>query len=78
MTVRRGDDGTIALAGNCPVEDAEPLLQLLQANPTDSLDWRECEYLHTAVLQVVLAARRVPLGPCGDSWIQRWLLANGP
>ena len=33
MSVRRLDDGNIALEGPCPVEDAEPLLQLLQATP---------------------------------------------
>ena len=33
VTVRRDDSGTIVLEGVCPVEDAEPLLQLLQATP---------------------------------------------
>ena len=39
MTVRRSDNGTIVLDGICPVEDAEPLLQLLQATPTAGIDW---------------------------------------
>ena len=44
MSVRRGDDAaTIVLDGNCPVEDAEPLLQLLQASPAASLDWRQVQ-----------------------------------
>ena len=34
MTVRRSENGTIVLDGACPVEDAEALLQLLQATPT--------------------------------------------
>ena len=34
MSVRREDDGTtIVLDGHCPVEEAEPLLQFLQATP---------------------------------------------
>ena len=32
MTVRRNDSGTILLEGNCPLEDAEPLLEFLQAD----------------------------------------------
>ena len=58
MSVRREDDGTtIVLDGHCPVEEAEPLLQFLQASPAACLDWRQCTHLHTAVLQVILAAR---------------------
>ena len=53
MSVRRDDGGTtILLVGKCPVEDAEPLLQLLQATPGAPLDWTQCGHLHTAVLQV--------------------------
>ena len=40
MTVRRGDDGVIVLEGVCPVEDAEPLLQMLQAMPAAKVDWQ--------------------------------------
>lgn len=77
MSVRRGEDGTaILLDGNCPVEEAEPLLQLLQATPAACLDWRQCRHLHTAVLQVVLAARPQLIGPCGDAWVQRWVVSN--
>ena len=77
MSVRRGDDGaTIVLDGNCPVEDAEPLLQLLQASPAASLDWRQCTHLHTAVLQVIQAGRPRLIGPCGDSWVERWVASN--
>jgi hypothetical protein len=73
MTVRRGDNGVIVLDGVCPVEDAEPLLQMLQAMPAAQIDWESCDQMHTAVLQLVLASGRVPIGPCGDAWIARWL-----
>ena len=66
MTVRRGDNGVIVLDGVCPVEDAEPLLQMLQAMPAAQIDWKSCHQVHTAVLQLVLASGRVPVGPCGD------------
>ena len=39
MTVRRSDNGTVILEGACAVEDAEPLLQMLQATPTPAVDW---------------------------------------
>jgi hypothetical protein len=73
VSVHRREDGTIVLAGPCMAEDAEPLLQLLQATPETSLDWVQCTFLHTAVLQVILAARTQPLGPCGDAWVARWV-----
>jgi hypothetical protein len=73
MSVRRHDDGTIILEGSCPAEDAELLLQLLQASPEARVDWAQCRHPHTAVLQVILAARPVIVGPCGDPWIQRWV-----
>ncbi len=74
MTVRRGDDGAIVLDGVCPVEDAEPLLQMLQSMPAAQLDLRQCRQLHTAVLQLVLASGRAPIGPCGDAWVAQWLV----
>jgi hypothetical protein len=72
VSLRRDDAGSIILDGNCPVEDAEPLLQMLQATPAARLDWSRCGHLHTAVLQVILAARAAPTGPCGDSWVRQW------
>jgi hypothetical protein len=73
VSVRRDDRGNIVLEGRCSVEDAEPLLQLLQANPTARCDWRRCGYLHTAVVQVVVAASPNLVGPCGDPWIEQWM-----
>jgi hypothetical protein len=73
MTVRRSSAGTILLEGDCPVEDAETLLQLVQANSGAAIDWTSCQYLHTAVLQVVLAAARSVVGPCGDDFVGRWI-----
>jgi hypothetical protein len=72
MTVRRGDDGVIVLDGECPVEDAETLLQLLQAQPEGPVDWSGCTRLHTAVLQVLTAAAAPMRGECGDAFVARW------
>jgi len=76
VSVRRDDDGTIKLEGDCPVEDAEPLLQLLQATPTASFEWTRCNRLHTAVLQVILAARPDFPRHCGDPWVQQWVTSD--
>ena len=73
MTIRRSDEGIVVLDGVCAVEDAESLLQMLQATPAALVDWTRCRQLHTAVLQVIIASGIVPIGPCGDVWVQRWL-----
>jgi hypothetical protein len=73
MTVRRQDNGAITLDGVCGVEDAEPLLQMLLATPEAPLDWTRCEHLHTAVVQVVLAAGPELVGQCGDPWVGQWI-----
>lgn len=73
MSIRRREDGVIVLEGRCPVEDAEPLLQMLQATPAGPCDWVGCSHLHTAVFQIVMAARPSMIGPCGDPWIERWV-----
>jgi hypothetical protein len=72
VSVKRDDNGTIVLESDCSVEDAEPLLQLLQATPAGPVDWTRCIHLHTAVLQVILAARPAMVGRCGDAWVQQW------
>jgi hypothetical protein len=74
VTVRRHENGTIMLEGSCTAEEAEPLLQMLQGGSLPVLDWTSCIHLHTAVLQVVLAARPALIGPCGDPWVARWAL----
>ena len=74
MTVRSADNGMLLLEGVCPVEDAEALLQQLQAKPTARVDRTHCSHLHTAVLQVVLASGRIPIGPCEDPFVSQWLL----
>jgi hypothetical protein len=62
MTVRM-QQGAIVLGGHCPSGDAEHLLQLLLTEPAAFVDWRTCESAHTAVIQVLLAAKRDILGP---------------
>jgi hypothetical protein len=78
LTIRRSDDGIVVLDGVCAVEDAESLLQMLQATPAALVDWTHCRQLHTAVLQVIMASGGSPIGPCGDLWVQQWLAPKLP
>jgi hypothetical protein len=78
VSVRRDPAGTIRLEGGCPVEDAEPLLRLLQDTPAARLDWSQCGVLHSAVVQIVLAARPELDGTCGDPLVARWIAADLP
>jgi hypothetical protein len=62
MTVRRADDGTIWLVDDCPAEDADLLLQYLLERDEAPMDWSLCRNVHTAIIQVLLAAGRLPAG----------------
>ena len=70
MTVRLADDGTIRLEGECPLEEAEVLLGHLLARTEAIVDWRQCEYAHTAVVQVLLASAAPLLGPPRDAFLR--------
>ena len=72
MTVRLANEGAILLVGECPVEDAETLLEHLQARREGPVDWSGCTRLHTAVLQVLMAARPTLVGECGDEFVRTW------
>ncbi|MGB6487521.1 MAG: hypothetical protein WBE91_11605 [Steroidobacteraceae bacterium] len=73
MTVRAGAGGCIELVGDCPSGDAEPLLQLLLADPGATVDWRECRGAHTAVVQVLVAAKAKLRGPPADARLRDWV-----
>ena len=66
MTVRLAT-GTIFLQGECSAEDGATLLQHLELHPRASVDWTECDAIHTAVFQVLQALRPPLLGtPAGE------------
>lgn len=62
------------LAGECRVEDAEPLLAFLQVGAEQSVDLTEAVHLHTAVVQLLIAFKPHVIGPAPDTFVQRWLL----
>lgn len=66
-------DGVIFLEGNCPVEDAEHLLALLQGGTRHEVDLTNAGHLHTATVQVLFAMRPRIVGDFADSFQSRWL-----
>jgi hypothetical protein len=73
MAVALGADGMVMLEGACPVDDAEPLRQLLLRNPGASVDWRGCEDAHTAILQVLVVAKPKLAGPPRSAFLKDWI-----
>ncbi|WP_066798567.1 hypothetical protein [Sphingomonas soli] len=73
MSVALAGDA-IRLTGNCPVEDAETLLALLQENAVASIDINDCGCLHMAVVQVLLAAARPVRGAPANAFVREWLV----
>jgi hypothetical protein len=80
MTIKVSADGVIELIGTCSSDEGEVLLQRLLETPTIMVDWRGCEAAHTAVIQVLMAARPKLLGPPSggllEKWVQPLLAAN--
>lgn len=62
----RPDEHRITISGVIGVEEAEELCQLLAENPGAPLNLAECQHLHTAVLQVLMAARCTVAAPPQD------------
>jgi hypothetical protein len=65
----------------CTVEDALPLLEFLKGAAPLEVDLSDCTYLHTALLQLLLAARPALARPPTDPTLARWvipLLADEP
>jgi hypothetical protein len=74
MTVRRDEHGRIVLQGHCRVDDTEELFQLLQATPAAPIDLTQCTRLHTAIVQLLLAAAPHFTGACGDPLAARFFI----
>jgi hypothetical protein len=72
MAVMFGED-IIRIDGVCGVDEAMPLLELLQTHGEARIDMRTCTHLHSAALQVLMvAAIRVAVPP-EEEFLSRWL-----
>ena len=75
MSVTRTEDGRILLEGVCPIEEAEALLRYLSEVPGAIVDWSGCDYAHTAVIQVLLAARPPIAGRPADPFLDKHIVS---
>ena len=57
MTVRRDGD-VIRLEGDCPVEDAEMLVGLLEGGVGRTMDLSQCGSAHSAIIQSLFGSDR--------------------
>jgi hypothetical protein len=64
----------IHLEGPCPIEDTEPLLEALLADRDRSVDIGAAGRLHTAIVQLLIAARPVVSGQPIDPFMRAHLL----
>ena len=75
MTVTVSSDGVILLRGLCPLEDAELLVRHLSDAAQATVDLTGCDHVHTAVIQVLMAARPRIVGSPTDPFIDKHLAA---
>jgi hypothetical protein len=75
-------DGVLILRDTVTVDDAESLREQLAAAPALGLDLGACSHLHTAALQVLMAAARPvrawPADPVCARWMRSALLPTPP
>jgi hypothetical protein len=64
---------TAVLTGVVGVEEAGELAEWLRKTPTASVNMAKCEHLHTAALQVLLAARPQLSQLPADEFLDRWV-----
>ncbi len=66
---------SVALVGVCGPEEAEHLQAALLANPGVAIDIAKCEYLHSAILQVLMASGRSIKGKPQDKTLAQCIAA---
>ena len=64
---------SVQLIDDVGVDDAEGLLQWLQANPKATINLSRCTHVHAAVLQVLMAAGMTVTSWPQDSQLDGWL-----
>jgi hypothetical protein len=65
---------TYRLQAEARVEDAEPLLRFLQAQPDGAVDLNGVEHLHAAIIQLLLVFRPPVVGEPADPFLRQWIL----
>jgi hypothetical protein len=61
------------LEGECDMDDVEPLLEWFREHPKGKVNLKECQFLHTAVLQILMAVRPAVTVMPADEALSRWM-----
>jgi anti-anti-sigma regulatory factor len=77
MTIRI-DGPVIYLEGRCRLEEAETLLDALLQGQAEWIDLSSCTYVHTAVLQMLLAGRLPVRGQPDSAFLVQHVLPMLP
>jgi hypothetical protein len=77
ITFATGNAKHAVFAGNCAPEEADALLEWLRATPAPSVDLGACDALHTALVQLLLAASARIVAPPPDAVLAACLQAGG-
>ena len=64
----------IVLSGDCGVEEAETLLNLIQSHPDLAVDISGAGSVHTALWQILLALSPVLVGEPPDPFVRQWII----
>jgi len=70
----RFEDKTARFDGACTVDEAIPLAEWLEATEAPQLDLGRCTGLHTALLQVLMAARATVAAEPEDAFLRAWVM----
>ena len=68
------NETSVSLKEVCSVEEAETLLGWLHDNPEGTVDLKDCQHLHTAVLQVLMISKPEISTPPDDPYLREWIL----
>jgi hypothetical protein len=71
----RFEASTVYCEAECMVEEALPLLEYLRSHRGARIDMTDCDYVHTAVLQVLAAAAPKNLFPPASPAMANWVSA---
>ncbi|MET0026914.1 MAG: hypothetical protein ABW101_04705 [Candidatus Thiodiazotropha sp.] len=65
------------LDGICAIEEAETLLEWLLENPKGKLNLKQCEHMHTSILQVLMAVGPSLSAPPANEQVKALIQAAG-
>ena len=68
------ENGAIRLEGVCGHDEVEELLDALEKYADLPINLTQTEHLHTAILQVLVQAKRQLDGEARDAFIRDWLV----